>query len=245
MNTRPTTIAAAVAITIVGLAIGGWLALISRPSANSATTTTATTSRTPGDERSAVPIAAATQASTPKPVPTQAPTPQPVPTQAPAPKPVATQVPTPKPVQTQAPTPKPAATATTVATAAPTAASPAVAVRGVPAGSWELAESNTQVGTIVWAADVASAAGNSVVLNAHKQSVGGRPAVPCERQTSLHAEFSAGTAAQNAPFREVNCEGVATTGEIRVTSSPGDGGSFSGSFWRNGVKLGDFTARRR
>jgi len=241
MNTRPATIAVAVAIVIVGLAIGGWLALISRPSAQSATVTTATTVRTPGNERSAVPIAAATQASTAKPLPTHVPTPKPVPTEAPTAKPIPTQVPTPKPVPTQAPTAKPAETAPTVATAA----SPAVAVRGVPAGSWELDESNTQVGTIVWAADVASTSGNSVVLTAHKQSVGGRPAVPCERQTSLHAEFAAGTAAQSAPFREVNCEGVATTGEVRVTSSPGDGGSFSGSFWRNGMKLGDFTARRR
>jgi hypothetical protein len=61
----------------------------------------------------------------------------------------------------------------------------------------------------------------------------------------LHAEFAAGAAAQSVPFREVNCEGVATTGEMRVSSVPGIGRAFSGSFWRNGVKLGDFSARRR
>jgi hypothetical protein len=227
MNMRPVTIAAAVAIIVVGLAIGGWLALISRPTAHSATITTATTIRPPDNERSAVPIAAATQASTPKPV--------------------ATPVPTPKPDLTQAPTSRPVATplpAATVETAALSAVSPAVAVRPMPAGTWELDESNTQVGTIVWTADVTSTRGNSVVLTAHKQSVGGRPAVPCERQTSLRAEFSAATAAQSAPFREVNCDGVTTTGEIRV-SIAGDGASLSGSFWRNGLKLGDFSARRR
>jgi hypothetical protein len=189
MNTRASTIAAVAVILVVGFAIGGWLAVISRPNEHVSAVSTATTIRTPVAVRTAAPTAAATEAPTTKPVPTQTQTPS--------------------------------------------------------AGSWELDEANAQVGTIVWAADVALTPGKSVVLNAHKQSVGGHPAVPCERQTSLHAEFSAGTAAQSVPFREVNCEGVATTGEMRVSSVPGNGASFSGSFWRDGVKLGDFSARRR
>jgi hypothetical protein len=195
MNTRASTIAAVAVISVVGFAIGGWLAVISRPNEHVSAVSTATTIRTPVAVRTAAPTAATTEAPTTKPVPTQTQT----------------------HMQTQTPS----------------------------AGSWELDEANAQVGTIVWAADVALTPGKSVVLNAHKQSVGGHPAVPCERQTSLHAEFSAGTAAQSVPFREVNCEGVATTGEMRVTSVPGNGASFSGSFWRDGVKLGDFSARRR
>lgn len=199
MNTRPATIAAVLAIVVVGFAIGGWLAFVTRPSGDvTRITTTAKTIHTPDVVRSAVPIAAATEASTPRPA------------------------------------------VTLLATS-----NPAVTTgRSVPAGSWDLQESNAQVGTIVWAADLASASGD-VVLNAHKQSVGGRPAVPCERQTSLHAEFPAGTGPHSVPYREVNCEGVVTTGEMRVSGIPGSGSSFSGSFWRDGVKLGDFTARRQ
>ncbi|MDB5071985.1 MAG: hypothetical protein JWM87_3096 [Candidatus Eremiobacteraeota bacterium] len=223
MNTRPATIAAVAAILVVGFAIGGWLALVSRPSGHATTTMATRTIRTPDTARTPSPIATAMEASTPVPTPKAVPTP------------------TPSPVSTSKPVPA----AATVAPAARTAPNPAVAVQSVPAGSWELDEANTQVGTILWAADVASTPGNTVVLNAHKQSVGGHPAVPCERQTTLHAEFSAGTAAQSVPFREVNCEGVATTGEMRVTSISGNGASFSGSFWRNGAKLGDFSARRR
>jgi hypothetical protein len=213
VNTRPATVAAVAVILIVGFAIGGWLAFMSRPSGQAPSTTTATVIRTAAAVPTAAPIAAATEA------------------------------PTPIPSATLVPTTKPAPTA--VATTAPTAASPVVAVRSVPAGSWELDEANAQVGTIVWAADIASSSGKNVVLNAHKQSVGGRPAVPCERRTSLHAEFPAGTTTTSVPFREVNCEGIATTGEMRVSSIPGSDESFSGSFWRNGVKLGDFSARRR
>jgi hypothetical protein len=232
VNTRPATIAAVAAILVVGFAIGGWLAFVTRPSQQTTTTVTAMTARTPNALHTARPIAAATEAPTPKPAEARAQTA----------KPAATAVPTPAPAATAVPTPVPTPT---IATTPPTTTSPAVAAQTVSAGSWEIDEANTQVGTIVWTADVASTSGHTVVLNAHKQSVGGRPAVPCERQTTLHAEFAATTAAQSVPYREVNCEGVATSGEMRLSGTPSADGSFSGTFWRGGVKLGDFSARRR
>jgi hypothetical protein len=68
--------------------------------------------------------------------------------------------------------------------------------------------------------------------------------MPCERQTSLHAAFSVGVSPQTVPYREVNCDGVVSTGEVHVTRFSGDGASFSGSFSQNGANLGYFSARK-
>lgn len=112
-------------------------------------------------------------------------------------------------------------------------------------GSWQLDEANVQVGTILWVGEAQfSQRGNTVVFNVHKQSVGGRPAAPCERDTALRATFSLGVAEQIVPYREVNCEGVESTGEVRVTGFSRNGQSFSGSFWSNGTNLGHFGARK-
>ena len=233
MNMRTGTLAMVAAIVAVGFAIGGWLAYATRPSGHTTSTTIAATVRTPEPVRTTVPIAAAT------------PPPAHTPPITPALKPVATPVPTLKPAPASTATAVPSTTAVaTTATTATSAATPAVAVRNATTGTWLLDEANTQVGTIVWAVNVTATPGAPVLLEAHKQSVGGRPAVPCERQTTVHAEFPSGTAL-SVPYREVNCEGVATVGEMRVSSIPGSSTSFSGSFWRNGVKLGDFSARRR
>ena len=220
MTMRSGTIGAVIVILVVGFAIGGWLAFVTRPTDGHVTrVTAASTIRTPGPIRATVPA-----------------------TTAPA---LATQVPAPKPAPTEAPAPSHAPAAGGPTTVTPTAATHVVPPQGVTQGSWELDETNVQVGTIVWAGDTVLAHGNTVVLDVHKQSVGGRPAVPCERQTSLHAEFVSSAAEQSVPYREVNCEGVATTGEMRISSSARNDGSFSGTFWRNGTKLGTFNARKR
>ena len=70
-------------------------------------------------------------------------------------------------------------------------------------------------------------------------------AVPCERQTSLHVSLSLGVAQQTVPYREVNCAGVTSTGEVRVTSFSGDNRTFSGTFWQSGTKLGGFEAHKQ
>lgn len=108
-------------------------------------------------------------------------------------------------------------------------------------GRWQVNEANVEVGSIVWSGG-ATARGNSIVLDLHKASVGGRSAMPCERQTNLQATLSP-VAPQTVPYREINCQGVASAGELRVDrfSSEGD---FQGSFWQNGMKLGDFDARK-
>ena len=157
-----------------------------------------------------------------------------------------------EPVQTMAPrpthTPAPIATPTPAAAALPTVASPAgrtepIANSATP-GSWQLDEANIQVGTIRWLGSAAVAADKTIALTVHKQSVGGRAAVPCERQTVLRATFALAVAPQTVPYREVNCNGSESAGEVRVMSFAGDGASFSGSFFRNGVNLGTFTARK-
>lgn len=133
-------------------------------------------------------------------------------------------------------TPEPTATPRVLPTAAP------VAPAGLQ-GAWQLDEANVQVGTIVWAGDV-TPRGNTIELNVHKQRVGGRRAMPCERQTGLHAVFAAGVAQQTVPYREVNCEGIVSTGEVHVTGFAANGGAFSGSFSSNGVNLGTFSAHK-
>lgn len=157
----------------------------------------------------------------------------------------------PVPVRTVAARKAPVAAA---ATAAPTAV-PAVPATVAPAttvtaeaavqGAWQIDEANVQVGTIVWSGNAVLSRGNTIALDVRKVSVGGRAAAPCERETALHAAFSVGVPAQTVPYREVNCEGVSSTGEVRVSSFSSDGRSFRGSFWLDGAKLGDFEARRR
>jgi hypothetical protein len=87
--------------------------------------------------------------------------------------------------------------------------------------------------------------GDSIVLDVQKESVAGRSATRCERQTDLRAAFAIGAGPQSVPYRETNCAGTVSTGEVRVQSFSRDGASFSGSFWQNGVLLGHFTARKR
>ena len=111
-------------------------------------------------------------------------------------------------------------------------------------GSWELDEANVQVGTIVWTGEAQLSRGDTIVFNVHKQSVGGRHAAPCERNTALRATLSLGSADQTVPYREINCEGVVSTGEVRVTGFTRNAQSFSGSFWSNGTNLGHFGARK-
>ena len=164
----------------------------------------------------------------------------PVHTAAPRPAATATPAVTPAPTATPAPTERP------VSTAAPAAPATAMAMAARPAmqGSWQIDEANVQVGTIRWLGSAEAAGRDTLAINVHKQSVGGRPAVPCERQTVLHATFSLGSAPQTVPYREVNCNGTVSTGDVRVTSFAGDGASFSGNFFHDGVNLGTFSARK-
>ncbi len=164
-----------------------------------------------------------------------------------APSPMITVAATAKPTATPTPTAKPAAPAIPMATVVPTAAAtPAASARfDALQGAWQIDEANLQVGTIVWYAEAVLSRGGTIVLDAHKESVAGRPAVPCERQTDLHAAFTLGLAQQTVRYHEVNCEGAAASGEVRVGSFTRDDRSFSGSFWRAGAKLGDFDARKR
>ena len=216
MNVRPATLGAVVVIIVVGFAIGAWLAIRTRGPA-------AQTTRV---------IVASDTHTAPRPVRTLAATTAP------------TALPTPVSIVTAEPIPTPAATHSAPPITASSA--PAVATGGTPAmqGSWRLDEANVQVGAIVWIGDAVADRPDTLVLNVRKQSVGGRRAMPCERQTALHAAFSVGVAQQTVPYREVNCDGAVSTGEVRVTSFSGDGASFSGSFSQNGVNLGSFTARK-
>jgi hypothetical protein len=84
---------------------------------------------------------------------------------------------------------------------------------------------------------------NTLALDVHKVSVGGRSVSRCERETVLRATVSTDVPAQTVPYHEVNCQGVSSTGEVRVSSFASDGRSFHGSFWADGAKLGDFDAR--
>ncbi len=218
MNVRPATLGAVVVIIVVGFAIGAWLAIRTRgPVAETTRVTVASETHTaPHTVR---PLAAA-------PAPTALPTP--------------VSIVTAEPIATPAPPPSHSAPST----AAPSAAPIAAGAQATLQGSWRLDEANVQVGTIVWVGDAAPASRDTIVLNVRKQSVGGRRAMPCERQTALHAAFSVGVARQTVPYREVNCDGVVSTGEVQVTSFAGDGTSFSGSFSQNGANLGTFTARK-
>jgi hypothetical protein len=168
---------------------------------------------------------------------------------------VASRARTPGPVPIVAPTsrPKPLLTAMALATPAPTAtpvatpvATPIANSAANPSlqGSWQFDEANVQVGTILWIGSAAVDGRDTVVFNVHKQSVGGRPATRCERETGLSATFSIGNAEQTVPYREVNCQGVVSGGEVRITGFSANSGHFSGNFWSNGTNLGHFDARK-
>lgn len=112
-------------------------------------------------------------------------------------------------------------------------------------GAWTIAEANDRVGTIVWAGNATATNGGTIVFDVRKASVAGRSATPCERQTFLHAEIAVGSGRQSVPYRETNCTGATSGGEIRVGDLGSDTGSFSGSMWQGDSKLGDFTASKR
>ena len=222
MNMRPGTVAAALCIVVVGFAIGAWLAI-----------------RTRGPVEQARHVTVASTVTAAPPVRTMAP-------RTMAPRTIAPRTTVPRPVTTPEPTAPPTPTATALATVVPPAPpAPRTSAAGDAAlqGSWQIDEVNTQVGTIRWVGDAESARGDSMIFTVHKQSVGGRTAMPCERHTVLSAAFARGVAEQTVPYREVNCDGIVSIGEVRVTSFSGT--SFSGSFWRNGVNLGSFTASKR
>ena len=177
-------------VVIVGLAIGGWLALSTRHQVQPA--------RTVARSNPAAPTPAATVA--------------------------------------------PRVAPTVVATVA--AASTVTADAAVQ-GAWQIDEANVQVGTIVWSGSAVLSRANTIELDVRKVSVGGHAATRCERETELHAAFSVGVSSQTVPYQEVNCQGVSSTGEVRVSAFSSDGRAFHGSFWLDGAKLGDFDAQRR
>jgi len=223
MNFRsPLELTVAVLVVLVGLLIGGMFAVFSRganqQTGQSVAVTSTTTAVRPSHRVS--------------------------PTTRPA---VTTPVPTPQP--TAAPTAPPTAPPTTPPTASPTVppatTRTATAAVAPAAGVWRIEEANVQVGTIVWSGSGAgSGGGNAIALDVHKESVAGHGISACERHTTLHVVLSAGAAAQTVPYREVNCSGATSTGEMRVSTFSADGRTFSGSFWSDGAKLGDFTAAR-
>jgi hypothetical protein len=147
-------------------------------------------------------------------------------------------------VATPAPTAQPTVAPTAPPTAPPTTPPTAAAAAAPPSGVWRIEEANVQVGTIVWSGSGAGSGGNAIALDVHKESVAGHGISTCERRTTLHVVLSAGAAAQTVPYREVNCSGATSTGEMRVSTFSADGRTFSGSFWSDGAKLGDFTAAR-
>jgi serine/threonine protein kinase len=112
-------------------------------------------------------------------------------------------------------------------------------------GSWEIEEPTVRVGTILWAGEAVRSRGDTIVFDVQKQSVAGRSAVPCERETHLRMALSLRAAEQTVPYQEINCEGTMSTGEVRVTNFFRGSRTFSGSFWQDGAELGTFVARKR
>ncbi len=157
----------------------------------------------------------------------------------PATKPLHTAVATAK--LTAAPTPTLTPTAVPSAVVTPAKGANAAALQG----PWQIAEANLQDGTMVWSGGAVVASDGTIVLDAHKDSIAGRAASQCERQTDLHAAFAPGVSQQTVPFVETNCQGATSSGEVRVKRFSPDGRSFNGSFWQGGTKLGDFTASKQ
>jgi hypothetical protein len=147
---------------------------------------------------------------------------------------------TPKPTATPTRTPAPAATAAQ-AVAAGTKPVDATAAQG----AWQIDEANVVDGAMLWSGTATARSDGTIVLDAHKASIAGRAASDCERRTNLHAAVALGASQQTVPYEETNCEGNTSAGEVRVTRVAADGHSFSGSFYQNGVKLGDFTASKQ
>jgi hypothetical protein len=146
----------------------------------------------------------------------------------------------------RAPTPQPHHAPAAVAVVTPRAAATRVPTRAprpiVRAGTWRIDEANRLVGTMVWSADAVRVAGNRLIINAHKTAVGSRAATPCERATTLHTAIPLAGAPETVPYRETNCAGQTSTGEVRVRRLGNN--TIAGSFWRGGTKLGDFTGSK-
>jgi hypothetical protein len=152
-------------------------------------------------------------------------------------------------------TPAPALAPTAIPTATPprrTTPSPAITPAPAPhtaaaalPGAWRVQEANVLVGTIVWSGNVRVKEGDTAVLDVRKEKVAGASANRCERNTALRAEFTPGLSKQTVPYREVNCEGVTTSGELRIASMSPEENAFSGTVWREGAKLGTFNAYKR
>ncbi len=109
-------------------------------------------------------------------------------------------------------------------------------------GAWQIVEANVQDGSMVWRGNVAVASAGTLVVDAYKESVAGVSASRCERQTVL--SFAVAATQQTVPYREVNCAGTTSRGEVLVNRFSPSERSFSGTFWQGGVKLGAFTARK-
>ncbi|MBV9101963.1 MAG: hypothetical protein JO060_00140 [Candidatus Eremiobacteraeota bacterium] len=215
---RGITGVAMLATLLLGLGIVAGFALATRPN-HVVRRSSAVTHRV--KPLTSVPIIAARPVATPSPRPTPSPAP------TPSPSPLAS----PTPAPSASATPRPSVTQHLSDSAA-------------LEGSWRIDEANVQAGPMVWVASAALSGPGTIVLQAHKQSISGRTASPCERQTNLHAAVVVGAQPQTVPYDEVNCVGSAMSGEVHVDSFAPDGKSFSGSFWRDGTKLGDFEARK-
>jgi eukaryotic-like serine/threonine-protein kinase len=113
------------------------------------------------------------------------------------------------------------------------------------AGSWLIEEPNVRVGTIVWVGNAVPSRGDTIAFDVYKRRVAGRTAVPCERETHLQMALSLHAADQAVPFHEINCEGTISMGEVHVPSFWHSSRTFGGSFWEDGVKVGDFIARKQ
>ncbi len=112
-------------------------------------------------------------------------------------------------------------------------------------GSWEIREQNKTVGEIVWAANARLANGSlRMSLDAVKSSIDAHDATTCERNTHLSATVELGRSMQQVPYEETNCEGRELPGFLHVTKFAQDSKSFTGSFWADGVKEGDFQASK-
>jgi len=164
----------------------------------------------------------------------------PIPKATPEPTAVATETPT------DPPTVEPTAIPTPMPTVRPTARlAPKRIATSLVQGTWQIDEANRQVGSIVWSGNAVVTRGGTIVLNAHKAVVAGHMATPCERGTTLHAAITVGVAPQTVRYRETNCAGSSSLGEIHVSNFSPDAGSFIGSVWRDGDYLGNFTARKQ
>ena len=104
-----------------------------------------------------------------------------------------------------------------------------------------IAEANVQVGTIVWTGAVMRTANATMIVD---ERTARNPATACERATTIHAVLAIGAVLQTVPYREINCQGMTSTGELRVAHFSSDGTTFDGSFWSDGAKLGNFTSTR-